>query len=97
MSSLDTLPSDLLSRLDQALPLFTQAAIHGEYLHGVWLVCVGGVLMLGSLLYGAITLRVPPLAVIVSLLGAVAVCVGWPSVVAPEAILARELIVGLGK
>jgi hypothetical protein len=94
MSNLDLLPSDLLARLDAVLPRFTQLAIHGEYLHGVWLVSAGGVIMLASLLYGAVMLRVTPLAVFVSFAGLLLAALGWPSVIAPEAVLARDLLIG---
>jgi hypothetical protein len=33
-NNLDVLPSDLLSRLDQVLPLITQSAIRAEFLQG---------------------------------------------------------------
>jgi hypothetical protein len=90
---LDLLPASLLERLDAVLPKLTAAAIHGEYLHGVWLVSFGGILMLGCLLHGAVMRRVEPGAVLMSFLGLVIAALGWPSVVAPEAVLARELLV----
>jgi hypothetical protein len=94
-NSLSLLPASLLERLDAVLPKLTTAAIHGQYLHGVWLVSFGGILILGCLLYGARTRRVEHGALLVSFAGLASVALGLPSVFAPQAVLARELLTGL--
>jgi hypothetical protein len=114
MSKLDQLPADLLNRLDQALPLFTDAAIRGEFWNGVVGLSVSAVL---TLIFGAMLvvfakevekreaekrgydgpMMLSLICAALALGSGITAVEKLPPVFAPDAVLARELLVGLRK
>jgi hypothetical protein len=99
MSNLDTLPSSLLERLDQALPLITQSAIRAEFLQGVYFFCAGLFICMAFLFLCWYWRRQGEsfICFVAAMFGFGLMILNIPSVVAPEAVLARELLVGLRK
>jgi hypothetical protein len=95
MSNLDHLPADLLSRLDQALPLFTQSAIRAEFLQGVYLFIAGMFICAVFMFLCWYLRREGVVCLVAALFGFGLMIVSIPSVVAPEAVLAREILTGL--
>ena len=97
MSNLDILPSDLLSRLDQALPQFTDAAIRGEFLQGLYLFCAGLFICVAFLSLCWYWRRSGEsfICFVAAMLGFGLMVMNIPSVVAPEAVLAREILSGM--
>jgi hypothetical protein len=95
MSNLDTLPASLLNRLDQALPLFTAAAIRGEFLQGLYLFCAGLFVCIVFLSAGWYLPRHSFFCFTAAFFGFGLMVISIPSVVAPDMVLAREILTGM--
>ena len=95
MSNLDSLPASLLERLDAVLPKITEAAIYGEYMHGMCWAWIGGMLMFAGWVYGVLKRGGWVLGAVLATLGFLIFLMAWPSVIAPEAVLAREILTGM--
>jgi hypothetical protein len=94
-SNLDQLPSDLLNRLDAALPLFTEVAIRAEFLHGLYLFCGGLFICVTFLSLGWYLRKEIFICLTAALLGFGVMIISIPSVVAPDMVLAREILAGM--
>jgi hypothetical protein len=96
-NNLNILPADLLSRLDQALPLFTDAAIRGEFLHGLYLFCAGLFICVAFMFLCWYWRRSGEsfICFVAAMVGFGMMVMHIPSVVAPEAVLAREILSGM--
>jgi hypothetical protein len=92
MSNLDQLPSSLLERLDQALPLFTDAAIRAEFLQGLYLFGAGLFICVTFLSLSWYLRKESFICLMAALFGFGLMIVNIPSMVAPEAVLAREIL-----
>ena len=95
MSNLDSLPSDLLSRLDEALPQFTQAAIRAEFLQGFYQFCAGLFVYLVFLSLGWYLPKHSFFCFTAAFFGFGVMVISIPSVVAPDIVLAREILSGM--
>ena len=97
MANLDHLPADLLARLDATLPLITQSAIRGEFLQGLYLFCAGLFICVAFmfLCWYWRSQGESFVCFVAAMLGFGLMVMHIPSVVAPEAVLAREILSAL--